>query len=343
MLRIDGSRGEGGGQLVRQAVALAAITRKPVKLLRARANRHPPGLAPQHVAAVQGVADLCGAETRGLQLRAQTFEFVPGPVPGGRYKIDVGTAGSVALVLQAVVPVALSAAGPVELAVTGGTDVHRAPAWDYTASVWVRTLRCLGLDVTLEIERRGYFPRGGGLVRALVRPGTPSPLSLPSRGSVREIRGVVHASNLPAHIPARMLARATERLERYGPVALERQLLGDDRAVGAGGAVAVWADCGNVRLGASAVARRGVPAEAVADEAVASLVKDLEAGATLDLHASDQILIHLALADGPSDYVVRSESCHASTIVVLLQQFLPVRWQTEATAMGGVRCTLHPL
>lgn len=342
MLEIDGSRGEGGGQLVRHAVALAAITGTHVKLVRARANRHPPGLAPQHLAAVRGVADLCGAGTPGLELRTQSFEFIPGPVPGGRYTIDVRTAGSVALVLQAVVPVALSATGPVELTVIGGTDVHRAPAWDYAVSVWVRALRRLGLDVALEIERRGYYPRGGGLVRAFVRRGRPGPLSLPSRGPVREIRGIVHTANLPAHITARMLARATERLEPFGPVALERQLLGGDKAVGAGGAVVLWADCGAARLGACAVARRGVPAEAVADEAVDDLVGDLDVGATLDLRASDQLLVYLALANSPSDYVVRRETRHAATIVGLLQQFLPVRWQAEATATGGIRCTLHP-
>jgi RNA 3'-terminal phosphate cyclase (ATP) len=342
LLEIDGSRGEGGGQLVRHAVALSALTATPIRIVRARANRHPPGLAPQHLAAVRGVAQLCGARTPGLVLRTGEFEFRPAAIRAGTFRIDVGTAGSIPLVLQAAVPVALAAPGTVEIEVLGGTDVHGAPAFDYAVSVWQPLLRRLGLHVCLEVRRRGYYPRGGGIVRASIRPGAPCALSMPERGAVREIGGVVHTSNLPAHIASRMAARAGELLERFAPVRLQRNLLEADQAIGPGGAIAIRAECDAALLGASAVARRGVPAENVAEEAAAALAADLDAGATLDVHASDQLLVYLARAGASSQYLVRTHTRHAQTMLWLLGRFLPLRWEIDPTPEGACRVTIIP-
>ncbi len=339
MLDIDGSQGEGGGQLVRHAVALSAITGIPIRVFGARARRRPPGLAPQHLAAVRGVAALCCARTPGLALRTQQFEFIPSAIRGGSFHCDVGTAGSVTLVLQAMVPVALAAAAPIEINITGGTDVHGAPAFDYAASVWRPLLNRLGLDVALSAAQRGYYPRGGGRVRAHIRPGVPRSLSLAQRGAVRAIGGYVHTANLPAHIVDRMIGHAHAHLERFGPVQFQRCY--SEQAVGTGGAIALWADCGNTLLGASAVARRGVPAEAVAEEASAVLAADLDAGATLDVYASDQLPIYLARAGAPSEYLVRRPTEHASTMLRLLQQFLPLHWEIEA-ASGAYRVRIIP-
>jgi RNA 3'-phosphate cyclase len=342
MLEIDGSRGEGGGQLVRNAVALSALTGTAVRVLRARAARQPPGLAAQHLAAVRLVADLCQARTPGLDLRAEQFDFIPSAIRCGSFRIDVGTAGSIPLVLQAAVPVALAAPGAVSIEVSGGTDVHGAPAFDYAKLVWQPLLRRIGLDVQLAAERRGYYPRGGGLVRATVRPAAASALVLPERGAIREIRGRAHTARLPAHILARMIDRSVSRLERFGPVRLESENLGPDQAVGTGGAVALWADCGDSLLGSSAVARRGVPAETVADQAAAALAADLDAGATLDAHASDQLLVFLARADSPSEYLVRNLTRHASTMLWLLRQFLPLRWDCRPLPSGACRMRIFP-
>jgi RNA 3'-phosphate cyclase len=342
MLEIDGSHGEGGGQLVRQAAALSALTGTPIRMVRARANRQPPGLAAQHLAAVRVVAALCNADTPGLQLRAQQFDFIPSRIGAGAFKFDVGTAGSIPLVLQAAIPVALAAPGVVEIEIIGGTDVRGAPAFDYAALVWQPLLKRLGLDLDLAATRRGYYPRGGGIVQASIRPGVTAALSLPGRGAVREIGGIAHTANLPAHIVARMLDRTIAQLERFGPVHIQSCLLGPEQAMGTGGAIAIRADCGAALLGASAVARRGVPAEAVADQAASVLAADLEAGATLDVYASDQLLIYLARADKPSEYLVRQQTRHALTILWLLQQFLPLRWESEPMPSGMHRVRIFP-
>jgi len=325
MRTIDGSYGEGGGQLTRMACALAAITGEPVRLVNVRARRDPPGLAPQHLAAVKAVAALCHAETEGLVLRTQDFSFRPGAIRGGVFGFDVGTAGSVTLVLQALLPVALRAPAPVTLRITGGTDVRAAPPTDYLQFVMLPLLARLGLKCSLTVRMRGYYPRGGGVVEVNIEPGAPKPLVLDAPGPVEAIGGAVHVSNLPAHIAERMMRVARTHLTRFGPESIAVDLLGMDRAIGPGGACVLWARCVNAILAGSEVAQRGIPAEEIATRAAVSLVAELEAGASLDLHASDQVLVYLALAGGVSRFAVRDYSSHARTTAWLIEQFLPVQ------------------
>jgi RNA 3'-terminal phosphate cyclase (ATP)/RNA 3'-terminal phosphate cyclase (GTP) len=338
---IDGSFGEGGGQLVRTACALAAITGEALRLHNIRARRAPPGLAPQHLTAVRAVASLCNAEVEGLELRTQEIVFRPRQVRAGAYRFDVGTAGSIALVLQAVLPVALAADGESSIRVTGGTDVRAAPAIDYLCHVLVPLLARMGARIELEVQRRGYYPRGGGVVVVRVAPARLRALRLDAPGAVHRIAGIAHASNLPAHIVERMQRTACERLSRYGPIAIDQQVLSGEAAVGQGGAIALWAQTENSRLGTSQVAQRGVPAEHIAASAAEALKEELVAGATLDIHASDQLLIYMARADGPSQFLVRRLSSHAETTLWLLQQFLPLR-VTTAAAGNLVRVDIEP-
>ncbi|MCK5251356.1 MAG: RNA 3'-terminal phosphate cyclase, partial [Thermoplasmata archaeon] len=206
MVHIDGSLGEGGGQVLRVSVALSAATGTPVRITDIRANRKNPGLRPQHVAAVRAVADLCEAETRGLEIGSRKLEFHPRDIPSGTVKVDVGTAGSVTLVLQAVLG-ALSApgAGPAEVTITGGTDVIIAPSWDYFAHVLVPTLGRAGLDMDMECQRRGFYPKGGGKVvvrtEELVAPLEPI---VPVRTEDPTVEGSIVWSGLPDHIPQRI-------------------------------------------------------------------------------------------------------------------------------------------
>lgn len=330
MLEIDGSYGEGGGQLLRVAVALSAITGIPARLTAIRAGRDKPGMAPQHLAAVRAVAEVCGATTEGLERRSETLGFAPGALRAGRYRFDVGTAGSVTLVLQAILPVLASAPGASEVTVTGGTDVRGAPPLDYFIHVLLPLLRRMGLRARLHVRRRGYYPRGGGEMTLEVTGAGLRPLLLESLGTLAGVRGLAHVGNLPAHIAERMRAAATEALGGFGSQArIETQVLGPEAACGHGGAIVLWAAAAGGALGAGRVAERGVRAESLGESAAAELRGSIECGAALDVHATDQVLIYAALAGGPSRFTAPELSSHAMTAMWLIEQFTPTRFTVE--------------
>jgi RNA 3'-phosphate cyclase len=336
MRDIDGSFGEGGGQLVRTAVALAAITGTPTRVRNVRVKRPVPGLAPQHVAAVNAVAALCAGRAYGAVPGSLEVSFAPGRLRGGAHRFDKGTAGSIALLLQALLPVMLAAGDPVEATVTGGTDVRGAPPIDYLFEVLLRLLARAGATTVAATHRRGYYPRGGGEVRLAVQPVRLRPLTLVDSGRPVSIRGISHAANLPAHIAERMRAAAIEEMGSVSGLVpdIEVKVLGPERAEGSGGAIVAWAETENTVLGSAAVAQRGVRAEALGATVGAELRRDLVSGATLDVHAADQILVYLALADGASSYTAREVSAHAHTAMWLIEQFFPVKF--AVTPQGSV-------
>ncbi|HEX9625584.1 MAG TPA: RNA 3'-terminal phosphate cyclase [Acidiferrobacterales bacterium] len=341
MLDLDGAYGEGGGQLLRTACALSAITGQAVRIHDIRARRRPPGLAPQHLTAVKAVATLCGAQTDGLELRSQTLTFRPGQLRGGEFRFDVGTAGSVTLVLQALLPAALFCSTPIRIHLIGGTDVRGAPPFDYLRFVFLPLLARMGADVKLTLLRRGYYPRGGGEITAEVWPGRLGPLRLEAAGAPEEIRGIVHVANLPAHIAMRMHQTAVQALSDLAPVEVEQLVLDRSQAVGQGGAIVLWAHCGQALLGGSEVAQRGIAAERIAENAAQALRAEIRAGATLDIHAADQIPVYAALAHGRSSFLVRDLSAHAQTVLWLLTRFLPVHVHTAA-AGACTRLDIEP-
>jgi RNA 3'-phosphate cyclase len=328
VLEIDGSYGEGGGQLVRTAVALSAITGRPVAIRNVRANRDRPGLAPQHVAAVRAVAALARASVEGVELRSRSMRFSPRALAGGSFHFDVGTAGSVTLVLQALLPVMLASGKPCDAVALGGTDVRMAPPLDYFSEVLLALLSRMGARVRLEVRKRGYYPRGGGEVRVSVSPCPLRPAALDAPGALRSISGLAHVANLPEHIATRMRASALERLGSPRGVTpdIACRVLGPDEAIGHGGAIVAWANTEDTVLGAGRVAERGVRAEALGEAAGAELAADLAAGAAVDLHAADQLLLYFALARGGA-LTTRTVSLHARTCIWLIEQFLPVRFE----------------
>jgi len=341
MLEIDASYGEGGGQLLRTAVALAAITGTAVHLTAIRAGRDKPGLAPQHLAAVRAVAETCGAQVEGLELRAQELSFTPGAIKPGNFNFDIGTAGSITLLLQALLPVLLAAPGPSEVIVRGGTDVRAAPPLDYFSHVLLHLLRRMGAEVRLDARRRGYFPRGGGEVVVAIAPAKLQPLKLESAGLLTAIRGIAHVANLPLHVATRMRDAALVRLADIGRKAhIETRVLDAGQAIGQGGAIVLWAQTQGSTLGAGRVAERGLRAEVLGEAAAAELQADLSCGAAVDTHAADQLLIYAALAGGESHFTARELSRHAQTAMWLISRFLPVGWQTQSQgACVDIRCS----
>ena len=327
MLEIDGSYGEGGGQLLRTAVALAAVTGREIAIRNIRAKRDKPGLAPQHLAAVRAVAALCEAQVEGLELRSQALRFAPRALSGGEHRFDVGTAGCVTLVLQALLPAMVASGRSVSVTVTGGTDVRQAPSIGYFANILLPLLERMGVAARLEVIRRGYYPRGGGEVHIRLAPCTLRPIALEEPGSLVAIEGHAHVANLPEHIATRMRDSALDYLAAVpGPAPrIGVEILDSMQAMGKGGAIVVWARTEHTVLGASRVAEFGVRAEALGAAVGEELVNDLSAGATADLHAADQLLVYLALARGGS-YLARSLTTHAQTAIWLIEQFLPVRF-----------------
>lgn len=329
MKTIDASHGEGGGQLVRTACALAALTGEGVRLVNMRAGRRPPGLAAQHMTAVRAVATLCDAEVAGLALGAREVVFLPGRLRAGDFHFDVGTAGAVALVVQALLPAALLAPGPVRVTVTGGTDVRGGPTVDYLQRVFLPLLARTGARASVRVIRRGYYPRGGGEVELNVEPSTRlEPLRLEQPGALEAIEGLAYCANLPGHIATRMADAATARLAGL-PVRIETGVLGRTEAFGPGGAIVLTARTAHSVLGALAVAERGVPAERLGELAADELRAEIESGATLDVHAADQLLVYFALAHGGSTFLARTLSRHVQTVCWLLEQFLPVRFESS--------------
>jgi len=327
MLEVDGSHGEGGGQLLRMAVALSVLTEQPIRVARIRAGRKNPGLAAQHATAVGALAKMCDAKVDGLRIGSSTITVQPGKIRPGAYSFDVGTAGSVTLVLQALIPVAAAAPGPVRLRVVGGTDVPWSPPADFFARVFLPLLRRVGGRVEVEVMRRGYYPRGGGIVEAVVQPTREwSPLEFTELGKVERVRGIAHVANLPEEIPRRMKHAATRRLHGLADVKIEERIYRGEDAVGQGGALVLWAETDATVLGSDSLARRGASSEQVGEEAAGSLRAEIESGSTFDVHLTDQLLVYLARATGPSTFCARQISGHLDAMMWLLPQFLPCRF-----------------
>ena len=329
-LTIDGGYGEGGGQILRSALALSVITGRGITVVNIRARRPKPGLAAQHLAAVRAAASVCDAEISGAQLGSTQLTFSPrGRAKPGKYVFDVasssatGSAGSALLVLHTLLyPLALSS-GPSELVIHGGTHVPRSPTTDHARDVWLPALATMGIDATLTEERTGWYPAGNGAITARIhgRGRTPiGPLRRTSRGTLIRVGGRALAANLPAHIPQRMADRARSLLAASGissSIATERVT-----AACPGACIFLFAEysCG-ARAGFSVLGTRGKPSEAVAEEAVEALLAHDRGGAAVDRYLSDQLVLPCSLAREPSAFSVAEASRHLSTNLWVVAQF----------------------
>ena len=335
VIEIDGAHGEGGGQLVRTAVSLAAARGVPVRIVNIRARRRVPGLAAQHAAAVRAVAALCDAQCDGADVRSTSLTFAPGRLHGGEFAIDVGTAGSITLVLQAMLPAAVASGERVAVTIRGGTDVPAAPPLDYTCWVLLPLLARLGVSAELAIARRGYYPKGGGEVTLVLQPVSRlAAFNEPTLGALTAIEIRSHVTRLAREIALRMEGAARAELAPAPPVDAAIEVCDPRFALGPGGAIVLRALSAGTVLGSAQVAERGVRAERLGQTAARVLMRDVHGGATLDLHAADQMLVFLAMARGESVFRASSISSHAATAMWLLQRLAPVRFDVQPTAQG---------
>lgn len=340
LLELDGSEGEGGGQILRTALTLSLVTGRPFHLRNVRANRRPkPGLQPQHLTGVRAAAEVGGARVVGDSLGSTDLTFHPGTVSTGAYRFAVGTAGAVGLVLHAVyLPLALAAdGGESELLLEGGTHVRTSPSFDFLDVTWRAHLARLGLRVSLELVRPGFYPRGGGAVRARIFPWHDRRIVSPMpAGDLTRAAGFAAIAGLPEHVGRRMLDGLRRRLSTAGITAnIELR-----RWEGGPGAVAaVIFDRCPVPALFLAVGERGKPAEAVADEAADKAIAFAAAGEMVDEHSADQLVLPLALVPGTSEYRVQAVTRHLTTNVAVIRRFIdrPIIVEGEEGEPGAVR------
>jgi len=342
MIYIDGSYGEGGGQILRTSLALSAISGQPIEIDRIRAGRKKPGLMAQHLTGVEAIARICGGTVEGAELHSQKIIFRPGAIRAGQYEFDVAqvkaSAGSTGMIFQTVAPPLSFAEQKSSLILKGGTHALWAPPIDYLSEVFLPTVRRMGFEARITTERWGWYPQGGGIVHAEVVPTTSlESIALEDRGALRAITGLSVVSNLPRSIAERQRNQALKRLRGKGFEA-EIALL-EAPSTGTGTFFFLLADFEHIVAGFSALGARGKRAERVADEAINELFAYLQTGDAVDPYLADQLILYMALARGRSSFATSQISRHLLTNVWVVEQFLPVKFQVEGRMgeSGSVR------
>ena len=352
MLVIDGSYGEGGGQVLRTALSLAAILEQPVRIERIRAGRRRPGLQAQHLTAVRAAAAVCRAELRGAEMNSQTLTFTPRTPPqAGEYSFDVAearggrSAGSVTLVLQTILMPLLLAPGTSRVTLHGGTHVHWSPPVHYLEHIYRPMLARMGLSFDLKLVRWGWHPVGGGEVQAKVRgiggrEKAFTGIEAVERGKLRRLWGFSATSNLPAHIRERQYKQVMKYLGKRG---FQPQLETIEApAPGPGTCVFLVAEYEHIMAGFSAYGRLGKPAERVAEEACRDFLRYHQSEAAVEPHLADQLILPLALAGSPSRFTTSAVTEHLRTNAWVVEQFLDVTLEIEENEDGTGLVTILP-
>ncbi|HIP53006.1 MAG TPA: RNA 3'-terminal phosphate cyclase [Chromatiales bacterium] len=331
MLVIDGSQGEGGGQILRSALALSMCLGRPFRIHRIRANRARPGLQPQHLAAVRAAAAISSADVEGDEQGSQTLTFEPGPVKPGEYRFDIGTAGSTSLLFQALLPALMLAPGPTRLRLAGGTHNPLAPTFDFLRQAFLPLIDRMGPGVTYRLLMPGFAPHGGGEVEAEIRPaGRLQPLRLLERGCLQRVMASVLLCHLPAHIAERELAVIGAALDIPSTYLDWRR---DDSAAGPGNAVTLRLESEHLCEVFTGLGRRGLPAERVAESVVEAARQYLDHDVAVGKHLADQLILPLALA-GVGEFTTLEPTLHTYTHIEVVRQFMGIEVQLEETGPG---------
>jgi RNA 3'-terminal phosphate cyclase (ATP) len=338
-IEIDGSEGEGGGQILRSALALSILTRKPFKLINIRARRPKPGLAPQHLASIRAAAQISSAHYKGGQLGSSVLFFEPGECKAGTYAFGVHTAGATALILHTVyLPLALSS-GESRLTITGGTHVIKAPCYHFLETTWTAYLKRMGIEVKLELTRPGFYPRGGGEIRAMIQPcSSVRPLRLMDCPELTTAGGFGAVADLPDSVAKRLCRRLTHKLKMAG---VESHISQAEWENGPGTVAAVLFRQAPVPPLFFALGERGKPSEVVADEAVKEALAFRESRCAVDPHSADQILLPLVFATEASEYRVSEVTKHLLTNIETVRRFVDreITCEGHLGSIGTVKVT----
>ncbi|HEY5572439.1 MAG TPA: RNA 3'-terminal phosphate cyclase [Anaerolineales bacterium] len=323
MIQIDGSLGEGGGQVLRSSLTLSLLTKYDFQITNIRSRRSNPGLRAQHLKAVEAAASVGRAGVQGAELGSTALSFHPEAIHPGRYSLEISTAGAASLVLQTIfLPLALAGAGST-ITITGGTHVNWSPSYHYLELQWLPFMRRIGFNADLKLQLAGFYPEGGGHMTAAIPPNSAiSPLHITERGRLRQIRGISAIANLPRHIAERQREQVIRRLG-------DRFYLNDIRLVELparfkGTMLLLLAEFEKSQACYFSLGEIGKPAERVADDAVDQMEEFLSTDGAIDQYLADQLLLPLALARGQSELRTSKITQHLLTNAEVIRQFLPV-------------------
>lgn len=335
---IDGSQGEGGGQILRTSLALATLLQKPVEIRNIRAKRKKPGLRPQHLMGVQALAKISDAETQGVQKNSTNLLFRPRRINGGNYHFAIGTAGSTSLLLSAILPPLLFVSVPSHVIIEGGTHVPFSPSFHYLEKILLPSLECMGAKINITLDRWGWYPKGGGRISVEINPCNKlKAIKRKSRGQLKSLELLIGLSCLPSHIAEREQNYIQQKLSQSG-FNVESKRVSPSIAC-AGNIVFLKSFFQETLAGFSGLGHKGKPAENVAEEVCQEWFHFNDSSATIDYHLADQLLIYMALAEGKSIFFTNKITDHLKTNIKIIEQFLPVRFdidpQTGKVAVEG--------
>jgi RNA 3'-terminal phosphate cyclase (ATP) len=338
MLTLDGSFGEGGGQILRTALALSTCTQQPFHITGIRAARKNPGLQPQHLAAVNAAATISQAQVQGATKGSDELRFTPQKVQAGHYHFNIGTAGSTMLVLQTILPALTLAAKPSTITLEGGTHNPFAPPFTFIKESFLPLFNKMGARVSTTLEQLGFAPQGGGKVHVKIEPTAHlQPLLLTDRGDILEQYAEVLIAHLPVHIAERELAVIHNNLA-YAGDHLHTHV--NNKAKGPGNIVSVIIKSEQITECFSAFGQRGIPAEQVALEVVKQVQCYINAGVPVGPYLADQLLLPLALA-GSGEFVTMKPSLHATTNMSVITKFIQVSFTNSEISPDVWRITLQ--
>jgi RNA 3'-terminal phosphate cyclase (ATP) len=336
LVKIDGSQGEGGGQILRTAISLSAITGKPIEVSNIRANRTNPGLRPQHMAGIRIIADLFHAKSENLKVGAEWIRFSPSDkFEGGSIKFDIGTAGSIPLILMTVVPAVSLSNNSLQIEVTGGTDVKASPTIDYIKHIVAKSYLSIGPKFSVNVLKRGYYPKGGGVVQCTIKPcKTPGTIELLATEYL-EPKIISVCSQLPIHVAKRQISSALIALEKKD-IRCSNYTASIETSISPGSSILVYSasDFG-LYIGGDSIGELGKRAEAVGNEGAMRFLDSTLAEATVDPFLADMLVLPLALSKGRSRYRVGRVTQHLLTSLHVVSQMIGCKYSIERLQQGG--------